>query len=430
MHRHRIMKHVMHALAVVGLLALLWSAYSFWLYEPVEHLPERLSVDVSARTRDSAVTLAAQLDAPLLEGNSVELLSNGVEIFPAMLGSIREARQSINILTYVYWTGDIAREFARELGAAARRGVEVRVLIDAYGGRKMDPALVELMRKAGCKVALFHPLRWYNLRRLNNRTHRKVLVVDGRVGYTGGVGIAQEWTGNAQDPQHWRDDHFRLRGPVVRYLQGSFAENWRQATGEVLAGDRMFPDLPVAGQARTVPLSIAPAGPVSTMTFAYWLLFNSAREEVTIVTPYFVPDPDLRDSITAAARRGVRVTLLVPGAHQDSKLAGAAAMTYYRDLLEAGVRVFEYQPTMMHSKLVTVDDAWAVIGSPNFDSRSFELNYEIAVAVYDRPFVEELNASIAQDLRRSNEVTLEDVDEWPPWLHLRNHLALLLREQL
>lgn len=430
MQMHRIRHWLVYGLALVGLLTLLWVGYSSSLAEPVELLPERLSVDVSADTRDSAVTLAAHVDAPLLEGNRVELLSNGVEIFPAMLGSIRGARGSVNILSYVYWTGDIAREFAHELSAAARRGVEVRVLIDAYGGRKMDPALVEQMRAAGCEFAWFHPLSWYNLRRFNNRTHRKVLVVDGRIAYTGGVGIAEEWTGNAQDPQHWRDDHFRLRGPVVRYLQGSFAENWRQATGEVLAGDRMFPPLQQIGQARTVPLSISPAGAVSKMTFVYWLLFNSAREEVTIVTPYFVPDPELETSITAAARRGVRVTLLVPGPHQDSKLAGYAAMTYYRRLLEAGVRVFEYQPTMLHSKLAIVDDAWAVVGSPNFDSRSFELNYEVAMAVYDRQFAEVLNASIAADLRRSREITMDDVDSWPAWMRLRNYLALLLREQL
>lgn len=413
-----------------GVLALAWTLYSWWVPEAIEIPPDRLSVELAAESPDTAVALAANLDAPLLPGNRVELLVNGSEIFPAMLASIREAKTSVNILSYVYWTGDVAVAFADELSAAARRGVEVRVLVDAFGGRKMDPALVEQMQQAGCRFAWFHPLRWYTLNRFNNRSHRKVLVVDGRIGFTGGVGIAEEWSGDAQDPQHWRDDHFRIEGPAVRYLQGSFAENWRQASGEVLAGDRMFPPLPAVDAAGIVPLNAAPAGPVSDIAFVYWLLFHGAREEIRIATPYFVPDPALELGIERAARRGVKVTLLVPGPHQDSALVGYASQTYYRRLLEAGVRIFEYQPTMMHAKTVTVDDTWAVIGSSNFDSRSFTLNYEIAMAVYDRPLVDELRASFDEDLRVSREITLADVEQRSLFARVRNHMALLLRAQL
>lgn len=428
--KHARKKRVSHTFRAIGILAVLWMLYTWWAPEPIEVPPERLSVDIAAESVDAAVSLAAHLDAPLLEGNAVELLVNGDEIFPAMLASIRQAEESVNILSYIYWTGDVAVAFAGELSAAARRGVEVRVLVDAFGGREMDPALVKQIEQAGGEFGWFHPLRWYNLRDVNNRTHRKVMVVDGRVGYTGGVGIASEWTGDAQDPKHWRDDHFRIEGPAVRYLQGSFAENWRQATGEVLAGDRMFPPLSPVGAARIVPLNAAPDGSISDIAFVYWLLFHTAREEVLVATPYFVPDPDLELGIAEAARRGVRVTLLVPGPYQDSTIVGFASQTYYRELLEAGVRIFEYQPTMMHAKTVTVDGSWAVIGSANFDSRSFLLNYEIALAVYDESFVDELDQSFAEDLSRSHEITLADVEDWSAFERLRNHTMLLVREQL
>jgi cardiolipin synthase len=418
------------ALILIGAASLFWSLYTLAIREPIDLPPERLSIPAGARAPDVAVTLAANLNAPLLPGNRVTLLENGDEIFPAMLDSIREARESINFLTYVYWTGDISRMFAEELTAAARRGVKVRVLLDAFGARLMDKAWVEQMKRAGVQVEWFRPLRWDTLDRFNSRTHRKVLVVDGRVGFTGGVGIAQEWTGDAQDADHWRDDHFRFEGPIVRYLQGSFSDNWHQAGGEVLAGPDVFPELPAAGTARMVPISTPPTQHFTGIAFTYWLLFRAARTEVLIATPYYVPDPDLELGLIEAAKRGVRVTLLVPGPHQDSALVRYASRTYYEELLEAGVRIFEFQPTVMHSKLVVVDGAWALIGSPNFDSRSSELNYEIAVAVYDAPFAQQLRSSFAHDLTRSEEVELDDVERWSAPARLRNYLARLLREQL
>lgn len=421
---------LLYGLAVLGALSLAWMLYSWLAPEAIDIPPERLSATGPGHTADAAVTLAANLHAPVLSGNRATLLINGAQIFPAMLSSIREARESVNLLSYVYWEGDIATTFADELSAAARRGVEVRVLLDAYGARRMKPELMEQMKQAGCQFAWFRPIQWHNLQRYNNRTHRKVLVVDGRTGFAGGVGIASEWTGDAGSPAHWRDDHFRLEGPVVRYLQGSFAENWRQASGIVLAGDALFPPLAPAGDARVVPVRGAPGGDSSDIALVYWMLFHTAREEVRIATPYFVPDPDLELGIAEAARRGVKVTLLVPGPHQDSAMVRYASKTYYRELLDAGVRIFEYQPTMMHTKTVTVDGQWAVIGSSNFDSRSFELNYEIALAVYDDSLVNALDVSFANDLADSREITLDDVEQWSLFARTRNHLAVLLREQL
>ncbi|MFP7721773.1 phospholipase D-like domain-containing protein [Lysobacter sp. A3-1-A15] len=426
----RLKKRLVGALAAIGLLTLLYILYVLAAPEPVDLPPDRLSIPTGAGHEQLGVTLAPNLGAPRLEGNRVDELVNGDEIFPAMLAAIREARTSVNLLTYVYWKGAIAEQFADELSAAARRGVEVRVLLDAYGARKIDPVWVERMRAAGCHVEWFHPLRWSTLRRFNNRTHRKVMVVDGRVGFTGGVGIAQQWTGNAQDPDHWRDDHFRVEGPAVRYMQGSFADNWRRASGEVLAGHKMFPDLPPVGEAAVVPVDSAANERFSGIPLTYWLMFHSARQRILLATPYYVPDPDLELGLLEAARRGVQVTLLVPGPHQDSAIVRYASRTYYRGLLEAGVQIHEYQPTLMHTKVVVIDDAWSLVGSPNFDSRSLELNFEFALAVHDRSLARALSDSFADDLSVSRQVTLDEVEDWSVFARARNHLALRLREQL
>lgn len=417
-------------LSAIGVLALAIWLYNWLVPDQSEIAPTRLSVDVPLDAEELARALSANLEAPLLDGNRIDVLLNGDEIFPAMLDAIHGAQHSVNLLTYIYWQGDIAREFADALVAAAQRGVQVRLLVDAMGGAKMAGALADELERAGCTFAWFRPLRWYNLGRFNHRTHRKVMVVDGCMGFTGGVGIAQLWTGHAQDPDHWRDDHFRIRGPAVRYLQGSFAVNWRQATGEVLAGAAMFPDLDSAGDVRIAAIDAAPSPGISTIGFTYWLFFHGARDEICVTTPYYVPDPRLRLGLASAAQRGVKVTLLVPGPHIDTKLVSRASKTYYRDLLQAGVAIHEYQPSMIHTKTVTVDGAYALIGSPNFDTRSFGLNYEEALVVVDRAFTQTLNHSFAQDLGLAREVTLQEVNGWTPWARALNRLARLLRAQL
>lgn len=420
----------LYVLATIGVLALVMLFYNWLVPDQSEIAPRGMSVDAPLDAEESARALSANLDAPLLEGNAIDMLLNGDEIFPAMLDAIREARHSVNLLTYIYWQGDIARRFADELGAAARRGVKVRVLVDAVGGGRMAPAMVGQLEEAGCTFAWFRPLRWYNVGRFNDRSHRKVMVVDGHTGFTGGVGIADVWTGHAQDPDHWRDDHFRVRGPAVRYLQGSFGVNWRQATGEVLAGTSLFPDLHEAGGARVVAVDAAPSNRVSTIGFTYWLFFHGARETIRVTTPYYVPDPRLHLGLMTAARRGVESTLLVPGPYTDSHIVSLASKTYYRELLEAGVAIHEYQPTMIHTKTVTVDGTIALVGSPNFDTRSFELNYEEALVAYDRALVEQLDRSFADDLIRARRVTLEEVREWSLFARTRHRVARFLRSQV
>lgn len=452
---------MLYALAAAGLLALLWGLYALVMPEPTDVFPDELSSpprdDAEAAAdddgvvpgpsageatdpgsdgagepgvTDALVTLSSNLDTPRVPGNRVELLVNGTEIFPPMLEAIRSAERSVNFLTYVYWTGSVAEEFAEALADAAARGVEVRVLLDAHGAAQMPNELVRWMEGKGAEVAWFHPLRWYNLRRQNERTHRKVMVVDGRIGFTGGVGIADEWTGDAEDPDHWRDDHFRVTGPVVQYLQGAFAENWREATGEVLSGAEMFPRLDRAGEATVVPVMGQPGGSISRIGFTYWTCLRYASRRVRLSTPYFVPNPDLRSEIVRAARRGVDVQVLVPGDHGDSWLVRNAAQVSYRELLEAGVRLFEFEPTMYHAKAVTVDGEWCAVGSANFDNRSFDLNYEVMLAVQQRGLVNAIDGSFDDDLERSREITLEEVDAWGLRERLTNRAASVLREQL
>ena len=420
----------LYVLSIIGVLALASVVYNWLVPDQSEIAPDCLCVDPALSAEESALALSANLNAPLLDGNAVDALFNGDEIFPAMLEAIRQATESVHLLTYIYWQGAVSHQFGQELCAAAKRGVTVRLLVDAVGGAKMSSSMVDELKQAGCTFAWYRPLRWYNIGRFNNRTHRKVMVVDGRIGFTGGVGIAEVWTGHAQDPEHWRDDHFRIRGPAVRYLQGSFAVNWRQATGEVLVGAALFPDLPDAGNVRIVAVDAAPSVRISTIGFTYWLFFHAAREEIHITTPYYVPDPRLHLGLASAAQRGVKVTLLVPGPHIDSKLVSHASKTYYRLLLQAGVVIHEYQPSMIHTKTVTVDGEYALIGSPNFDTRSFGLNYEEALVVYDRSLTQTLNRSFDDDLSNSRQITLREVESWSPWARVLNHLARLLRAQL
>ena len=349
--------------------------------------------------------------APLSQGNDVDLLINGDQIFPAYLQAIRDAERTVNLLTYAYWKGDIAIEVAETLCKKASSGVECNVLIDALGGAKMDRKLVEQMREAGVNVHLFRPPKPYAVRRLENRTHRKLLIVDGRVGFTGGVGIAEEWTGDAEDPDHWRDTHVRVRGPVVRGLQGAFAENWLEATGQVLAGEEYLPDLePVVddGGVMQVMRSSATVGD-SNAEALYYLALAAAKESVELTSAYFVPRPAFTKALVEAAERGVEMRILVPGPHIDKEFVRTAGRASYGELIEAGIRIFEYQPTMLHAKGLVVDGVWSAVGSVNFDNRSFQLHDEVTLCVQSEEFARELHEQFERDLRNSQEI---DGERW------------------
>jgi cardiolipin synthase A/B len=369
--------------------------------------------------------------APLREGNRVTVLRNGSEIFPAMLEAIRAAERTVDFATYVYWTGSIAPEFADALAERARAGVEVNVLLDAVGAAQMEQELIDRLEESGATVAWFRPVRWWTLNKLNNRTHRKILVVDGRVGFTGGVGIAEEWTGNCEDPEHWRDTHVRVEGPATRDLLGGFLDNWAEATQSILSGRHHLPDLDGFDDGVQVQVTRSSAEKGSTdAEQLFYTAIACARERLWLTTAYFAPRRAFVDALCAAVRRGVDVRVLVNGPHIDKNLVRRAGQQAYDRLLASGVRIFEYQRTMLHTKTLAVDSAWATVGSINFDNRSFSLNDELNLAVRDPAVVATFEKHFLADLDDAVEL---DHDGWrarPLALRARELGGALLRRQL
>ena len=341
--------------------------------------------------------------APVSYGNDLEVLINGDEIFPAFLETIGSAQRTINLETYVYWRGDIADDVAEALCERARAGVAVNVVLDALGAAKMDRGLVRQMREAGVCVALFRKPHGYALRKINKRTHRKLLVVDGDVGMIGGVGIAEEWTGNAQDPDHWRDTHVRVRGPVVRGLQGAFAENWLEATGDVLVGGDYLPCIDEVEGGGPMQLVRSSAGVGDTEVEAlYFLAIASAQESIDLTAAYFAPRPAFVDALCDAAReQDVRVRVLVPGSNIDKPIIRQAGRHAYDRLLDCGVEIYEYRPTMLHAKTLTIDGVWSSVGSVNFDNRSFQQNDEATLCVQSPAVARRLTEVFEADLAAS-----------------------------
>ncbi len=355
-------------------------------------------------------------------GNPVRLLRNGDEIFPAMLEAVRGAQHSICFETYVYWQGAISREFAEALAGRAAAGVEVRVLLDWYGSLRMEEELVALMTAAGVEVELFRPLRFYHLRRFNNRTHRKILVVDGEVAFTGGVGIADEWTGDAQDADHWRDNHYRFTGPAVAAIQRAFDLNWPH-TDQTAA--RRQP-----GGAGIEIVTASPARGGEAIHRLFLESIAGATREIHLATAYFMPGERLIDALLAARARGVAVTVLVCGPKIDFKVVRRASRHHWGRLLGAGVRLFEYQPTLFHVKCLVIDGKRTVLGSANFDSRSCMLNEELNAIVHSPAFARENLDAFDADLQRSSEVTLSTWRARPWKQKVTDALAQVFRSQL
>ncbi len=351
--------------------------------------------------------MSVLLGPTIVPSNHVEVLNNGAEIFPAMLDAIAAARETITFETYIYWSGAIGQVFSDSLAARARAGVRVYVMLDWAGSLKMDEVLIEEMERAGVHVQRYHPLSWYALDRMNNRTHRKLLVVDGRVGFTGGVGIADPWRGDAQDPDHWRDVHFRVEGPVVAQMQAAFLDNWVKVSGEVLHGAAFFPPLDSAGTFDAQMFTSSPGGGNANMRLMYLMALASATRSIDLEAAYFVPDPLVIEALVAAQKRGVRVRVLVPGEHIDAETVRFASRKLWGDLLRAGIEIHEFTPTMMHNKVLIIDTHLVSVGSTNFDIRSFELNDEASLNVYDDAFARSMEQLFEADLARSQEYTLE-----------------------
>ncbi|KFI06149.1 cardiolipin synthase [Massilia sp. BSC265] len=375
-------------------------------------------------------SLGVLLGPPIVEGNKVEVLLNGDQIFPAMLEAIRAAKKTITFETYIYWSGSIGQEFTDALIERARAGVKVHVMLDFMGSLKLDLAQIDAMKGAGVQVQRYHKPVWWKLARLNNRTHRKLLVIDGKVGFTGGVGIADQWRGNAQDKDHWRDTHFRIEGPVVGQVQAVFNDNWTKATGTVLDGADYFPALQHAGDMPAQMFSSSPTGGAESMHLMYLMAITSARKTIDLAAAYFVPDDLTIRTLIEAAKRGVRVRILMPGEIIDSDLVKAASRERWGELLAAGVKLAEYQPTMYHVKALIVDNLLVSVGSTNFDNRSFSINDEANLNILHEGFAREQTAIFEDDWRRSNQVTKAEFRERPWWQRLTTGLASLVGAQL
>jgi cardiolipin synthase len=351
-------------------------------------------------------TIYALTGAPMSEGNRVTILKNGIEIFPSMLGAIRDAQRTINLEFYIYWDGEIGRKFAEALAERARAGVAVKVILDSVGSAPMSQSLIDFLARNGIDVEWYHPLRWYTISTLNHRTHRKLLIVDGRIGFSGGVGIADDWLGDAEDKKHWRDTVARVEGPVVTQMQSAFMDNWVKSRGELLTGLDYFPALPPAGPHLTQVLKSSPTEGSSTVKLLYIISIVSAVKSIYISNAYFVPDTDTVRALEGAVRRGVDVRVIVPGEFTDVPIARQASRWHYELLLRRGIRIFEFLPTMMHAKTMVVDGIWSTIGSSNFDDRSFRLNDEVNVNIYDEAVAAQMETMFYADLARCEEVTL------------------------
>jgi cardiolipin synthase A/B len=362
------------------------------------------------RVTDATFLPSALPGPPMTAGNQIEILENGEGIFPEMLKAITSAKKTVNFEAYIFWSGEVSSRFRDAFIERAQHGVEVRILLDGLGStrRKLKQADVDALRKAGCRVEFFHSPKPWMVWVVNHRNHRRVMVVDGKVGFTGGVGFADEWAGNADSPEHWRDTQIRVEGPAVRGLQRAFQENWSEVTGEALVGDEFFPDLPAAG-----PLSAAvvPSSPLAAMSGAgrvYAIAIAAASKEIWIANSYFVPDDDTSRLLVAAEKRGVDVRIMVPSdKHNDVPATRAAGRAAFGPLLGGGVKMFEYQPTMFHPKTMVVDGIFSTVGSANFDDRSFHLNEEINVFVYDREFAKRMRDGFERDMEQCREYTLE-----------------------
>ncbi|OLL32276.1 cardiolipin synthase [Burkholderia sp. SRS-W-2-2016] len=378
----------------------------------IEHKIERLY-----RSDDPQFlrSMGLLLGPPVVAGNRFEMLLNGDRIFPSMLEGIRAARKTITFETFIYWSGEIGEQFARALADKAREGVAVHVLLDWVGSSKMDKRYLDMLRDGGAMVVKFHKPHWTGLGRMNDRTHRKLLVIDGLIGFTGGVGIAPEWTGDAQDDKHWRDTHFRVTGPVVGHMQAVFMDNWIKATGNVPHGPEYFPqiepEIKGAGEGFAHMFSSSPSGGSDDMQLMYLMAITAATHTLDLASAYFVPDKLTINAIVEAAKRGVKVRIITPGKRIDTHTVREASRGCWGDLLKAGVEIYEYQPTMFHCKLLVVDEYLVSVGSTNFDSRSFKLNDEANLNIYDRDFASQQTAAFDDDIARSKRVTLD------AWMH-------------
>jgi cardiolipin synthase A/B len=370
------------------------------------------------------------LGIPFTSGNSIQPLRNGNQIFPAMLDAINEAESSIIFTTYVYWKGDIAIQFAHALANKARQGVSVDILLDSYGAKLIQQKLIDLMQEAGVNIRWFRPLSSFRLHLLDNRTHRKILVVDGKLGFTGGVGIASEWNGDARNKNEWRDTHFKIRGPAVEGLRGAFFANWAE-TGDIDIILNREPIVPFKkGDALIQVIRSTTSAGWSDIVTLFHALISATKYSLKISTAYFVVSETMQALLIACAKRGVEIDILIPGEHTNQQLSKIAGQEMFSDLLEAGIRIYQYQPTMLHTKIIIVDDELVCIGSPNFNQRSTAKDEEIALCVISNDLIESLNNDFDDDIQSAEPYDLERWQNRSYWQRMKEYSAKLFKRQL
>lgn len=372
-------------------------------------------------------SMSQLLGPPILDGNRVRPLRNGVEIFPSMLEAIRRAQRTITFETFIYCDGDVAHRFADALSERARAGVKVHLLVDGMGCDCVTGAVLRQMREAGVELEIYHMA---NFARTNHRTHRKLLVVDGTIGFTGGVGIADQWDGDARSPDEWRDSHYQVEGPVVAQIQAAFLDNWMKTHADVLHGEEYFPALQPVGHHRCQMFKSSPMEGSESARLMYLLSIAAAEKSIKVGNAYFVPDDLTTETLLEAARRGVSIEVLLPGREMDSPVVQAASRHRWGRLLQSGVRIFEFEPTMYHCKTMIIDGYWTCVGSANFDNRSFRLNDEANLNVIEREIAEAETAAFDADVRQAREVTYEDWLQRPVWQRVAGSAASLVRSQL
>ncbi|YCM45653.1 cardiolipin synthase [Verrucomicrobiaceae bacterium 227] len=401
---------------------------------PPEKKVERLdATDFTLCSSQFKREINVLLGAPIVSGNRIEVLNNGVEIFPAMIAGIKSAQHSICFETFIYWSGDVGEEVAEALAERARNGVEVKVLIDWLGSKILGSREEKILRDAGVDLEIYRPLNWYHISRINHRTHRKILVIDGKTGFTGGVGIADQWkgdvAGDGKDEQ-WRDFHFRVEGPIVAQLQSVFVNNWVKATGLPLHGEHFFPEIPNAGDHEIQCFHSSPTEGAESVRLMFLYMIETAGESVDIGAAYFVPDEMMRKALISATQRGVTVRVILPGENNDERAVTHASRELWGELLEAGVQIHRFLPSMFHCKIVIADRKLASVGSANFDNRSFRLNDEMNLNVYDEDFALQMTKIFEEDLRECSRVSLETWQNRPLKTKLLDFWFRLFRRQL
>ena len=414
-------------LAWAGGTFLVWLILVF-LFTP--GIPYHLTTRTSVHHKDFLYTIQSTCQAALHHRNRVTIFTDGPAFYPAMLEAIRGAKRSINMECYIFQHGEVANAFIDALSERARNGVNVTIVVDAIGSLSLWGRPVSRLRAAGCRIASYQAIRWYSVHRLNNRTHRELLVVDGAVAFVGGAGVADWWmTPQKRRRRPWRDTMARVEGPVVAAIQGVTAENWLECCGEILTGPDYFPEIAPCGDTTAFVIKSSPSDRATTSRVAFQLLLEGADHTVRISTPYFLPDAALRQALLRIAGRGVEIRVIVPGRHTDQHWVRLASRRMWGPLLEAGIRIFEFDTAMMHAKVLLVDDLWAVLGTTNLDNRSFEHNDEDNIAMRDPGVAARLLADYERDIAASEEVTLDAWRRRPIWEKIAGPFVWILERQ-